>query len=83
MYMPGKIKLPKECSRILLPTKLRLQFLKKLSRKNLSTSQREKLFKSVVEECKKVRKCEYCEATTKVIKKKPDNPLTLITYVDK
>lgn len=57
--------------------------MKRLSRKNLNSTQREKIFKNVVEECKKVRKCEYCEAIVKVVKKKPDNPLTLITYVDK
>ena len=37
-----------------------------------------KLLKLVVEDCKKMRTCEYCRAYNGIVKKKPNEPLNIL-----
>ena len=51
----------KRCARVLLPTEERQSFLKKLRSKSVDALIRGALFKRIVELCKRVSRCPYCE----------------------
>jgi DNA-directed RNA polymerase III subunit RPC1 len=70
----------KECSRILLKKDDKEKFRKILKKKNLSTPHREKVFRNVVENCKKIKKCEYCGAVNGFVKHAQGTDATLIVH---
>lgn len=50
------------CSRVLLPPQEKKQFLDQLSRPGVSGLARKGIKKKIVEKCKKISHCPYCEA---------------------
>lgn len=50
------------CARVLLPPQEKKQFLDQLSRPGVSALTRKSIKKKIVEKCKKISHCPYCEA---------------------
>lgn len=50
------------CSRVLLPPQEKKQFFDQLSRPAVSSLMRKGIKKKIVEKCKKISHCPYCEA---------------------
>lgn len=59
----------KTCSRVLLPPQEKKQFLDQLSRPAVSSLMRKGIKKKIVEKCKKISHCPYCEALNGFVRK--------------
>ena len=59
----------KNCSRILLPFDEKVGFLKRLKGAKVDALMRSAIFKKIVERCKRVSLCPYCEYANGIVKK--------------
>lgn len=59
----------KTCARVLLPPQEKKQFLDQLSRSGVSSLMRKSLKKKIVEKCKKISHCPYCETLNGFVRK--------------
>ena len=68
----------------MIPEKDRIKYIQKYKTR-FDTEQRNKVFKSIVAECKKVKKCPHCEAFNGTVKKMPNQACRIIhaKYNDK
>jgi len=64
----------------LLPKEEKEIFRKSLKRKSLSSIAREKIFKNIIIACKKVKKCQFCEAYNGIVKHSQGTDATLIIH---
>jgi len=61
----------KTCSKVLLSETERMQFLRILRNPRLEINQRVQVFKRIVERCKRIRTCPFCESLNGAVKKVP------------
>jgi DNA-directed RNA polymerase III subunit RPC1 len=70
----------KTCGQILLTPEDKIRFLEKFKRRAKDSNARNKIFKQVIAECKKKKKClqANCRADNGVVKKKPGEATKII-----
>jgi DNA-directed RNA polymerase III subunit RPC1 len=68
----------KTCSRVLLPEADRRAYLKSLRRPNLDSFQRRLILRRLQADCKKIRRCPYCESSNGPVRKVPGHACKLV-----
>ena len=70
----------KDCGRILLKNEDKDSLRMRLKRKNISSIARDKIFKNIIESCKKVKNCLHCDGFNGVVKHVHGLDATLIIH---
>ena len=61
-----------------MPLKEKEQFIKKLKNPKLLSGNKEKIFKKIVDSCKKIRNCPNCGAQNGIVKSVPGYATTIV-----
>ncbi|KAF2634378.1 DNA-directed RNA polymerase III subunit RPC1 [Massarina eburnea CBS 473.64] len=68
----------KDCARVMLTEAERRRFLHRMRRPGMDTLEKSKQSKMILEACRKMKNCPYCDALNGTVRKVPGHPLKII-----